>query len=147
MPSRTSSRPTFAVDRAAVAVGAAVYTIVLTAAVAQALLGPAVLLAGVPVGIAVGILTPDDGEELNNALAACGLGALAVVVTSQAYGSYVSWQLGWGLDTVLAGQFTLHGVAVAFFAMPFHMLVAVPVAILVGSALRIDFDQISWPER
>lgn len=129
-----SYRPRFTVDYGVVGVATGLYLALMFYPVTQANFPDVGLLAGVPVGIVVGVLTPPGGDEMNNTLVACGAGAALVVAASAAYGSYVSWQVGFPLDSVLAGQFAIYGFFYGGFLFPLHLLVAFPVAVLVSSA-------------
>lgn len=131
-----SSRPRFSVDRGVAAVGAGLYLALMLYPVTQADFPAAGLLAGVPIGLVVGVLTPRSGDELNNALVGCAVGAILVVALGAAYGSFVSWQVGFPLDSVLAGQFAVYGFFYGGFLFPLHIAVAIPVAVLVRSARR-----------
>lgn len=130
----TSYRPRFTVDYGVVAVATGLYLALMFYPVTQADFPDVGLLAGVPVGTVVGVLTPRGGDEMNNTLVACGAGATLVVAASAAYGSYVSWQVGFPLDSVLAGQFAIYGFFYGGFLFPLHLLVAFPVAVLVSTA-------------
>lgn len=130
----TSYHPRFTVDYGVVGVATGLYLALMFYPVTQASFPDVGLLAGVPVGIVVGLLTPRGGDEMNNTLVACGAGAALVMVSSAAYGSYVSWLVGFPLDSVLAGQFAIYGFFYGGFLFPLHLLVAFPVAVLVSSA-------------
>lgn len=132
----SSYRPRFSVDRRVVAVAAGLYLALMFYPVTQANFPDLGLLAGVPVGLTVGILTPRSGDEMNNALVGCAAGAALVVTLGAAYGAFVSWQVGFPLDSVLAGQFAVYGFFYGGFLFPLHIAVAVPVAVLVRSARR-----------
>lgn len=122
-------RPAFELDRAAVLAATALHFAILFVPITQLEIQSAMYFAGIPVGIVAGLLTPRYGEAMNNGVAACLLGGLAVVVASLIYGSYVSWRVGFGIDSLLAGFYGFFGFWTVL-AVPFHAAAAAVVAIL-----------------
>lgn len=120
--------PTFEIDRPALLVAAALHFALLFVPIVHLDVPRWVFLAGFPVGVVAGVLTPTYGDAMNNGLAACLLGGLFVILGALVYGSYVSWRVGFGVDSLLAGVYGFLGLWMVF-AVPVHAVQAVFAAV------------------
>lgn len=132
--SRTPFEPTFTVQWWVVVLGAALYVALLAVPVAEGDISTVGYLAGVPVGLLVGLATREAGPTLGNTLVAVFAGLVVLGVGVFVYGSLVSYRIGWGLDSLLALNIGVRGFVILLIASPLHLLQAALFA-LAGEAL------------
>jgi len=120
METMVGPRPSFAVDRTPVAVGALAQFAVLLVPMLRLEAGAPVFLGGLVGGAVAGGLTGRYGNAMNNGLLAAATAGAAACLVVALYGSYASWRVGFGLDSRLAAQFGFFAATMLVLAVPFQ---------------------------
>ena len=128
--------PTFNVNWKPTLLGAAVQFAVIIVPMVRLEISPVIVLGGLLGGAVAGVLTGRYGNVMNNGLVAGGLAGTLASFALIAYGSYASWQLGFGLDSLFAAQYGFQGLAFLFILVPFHAAEGA-LAALLSNAVRV----------
>lgn len=113
-------RPAFDVDAVPVASGAAAQFAVLLVPMVRLEAAVAVFLAGAVGGAVAGGLTDRHGPAMNNGLTAAAFGGALACLVVALYGSYLSWRVGFGIDSRLAAQYGFFAATMLVLAVPFQ---------------------------
>jgi hypothetical protein len=111
-------RPSFDVDATPVVAGAGAQFAVQIAPMLRLDPTPRVLVAGV----VAGALSGRYGNAMNNGLAAAAVAGVIACLVVAAYGSYVSWRVGFGLDSRLAGWWGFHAAMMLALLVPIQVV-------------------------
>lgn len=113
-------RPSFDLDATPVVAGAvAQFAIIIVPMLRLEATAP-VFLGGVVAGVVAGALTDRYGNAMNSGLTAAAVAGLAACIVVACYGSYLSWQLGFGLDSRLAARWGFYAATMLVLAVPFQ---------------------------
>jgi hypothetical protein len=115
-------RPSFDVDATPVVAGAGAQFAVQIAPMLRLDPTPRVLVAGVVAGVVAGALSGRYGNAMNNGLAAAAVAGVIACLVVAAYGSYVSWRVGFGLDSRLAGWWGFHAAMMLALLVPIQVV-------------------------
>ena len=129
-------RPSFDVDATPVVAGTVVQFAVVVVPMLRLEASAPVFLGGLAGGAVAGGLTGRYGNAMNSGLLAGGLAGVAACIVVAAYGSYVSWSLGFGLDSLLASRWGFYAATMLVLAVPFQAVEGA-IAAAVTSALRL----------
>lgn len=131
-------RPSFDVDATPVVAGAVVQFAVVILPMLHLRATLPVFLGGIAAGVVAGGLTGRYGNAMNNGLLAAAIAGVAACIVVAAYGSYVSWRVGFGLDSLLAGQYGFYAATMLVLAVPFQAVEgAIGAAVVSSLRLRV----------
>ncbi|WP_178915698.1 hypothetical protein [Natronomonas gomsonensis] len=136
MARERSLRPSFDVNWRPTLLGAATLLAVLLPGLLRLEIRREVYLGGLLAGFVAGVLTDRYGNAMSNGLLAGALGGAAACVVLFAYGSYASWRLGFGFDSVFAAQYGFRAIALFVLAVPIHAVEGA-LAALLANGLRV----------
>lgn len=113
-------RPSFDLDATPVVAGTVAQFAVLIVPMLRLEASAPVFLGGVVGGVVAGALTDRYGSAMNSGLVAAAVAGLAACLVVGAYGSYLSWRLGFGLDSLLASRWGFYAATMLVLAVPFQ---------------------------
>lgn len=126
--------PSFEVNWRPTLVGAAVQFAVIIVPMVRLEITREIVLGGLIGGAVAGALTDRYGNVMSNGLLAGAIAGTLASLGLIVYGSYASWRLGFGLDSLFAAQYGFQGLALLFLIVPFHAAEGALAALLANGA-------------